>query len=242
MPNSTAAIIKIGNEILSGKTLDTNTQTIAKALCKHGVDLVETRTIADHKQTIVDAVLEFSNKYTYVFTTGGIGPTHDDITSESISAAFEVNHVRNQEVYKILEDIYEERGEELNSARIRMAYIPEGSSLIYNKATRIPGFTINNVYSLAGVPNIMEAMLEACMRKIPRGLVKHSKSITIMISESSVAVAFSELQNKYTDINMGSYPFTKNGEYGTTLVLRSQDKKKLHLVYQELGKIIDSIK
>ena len=237
MSNPTASIIIIGNEILSGRTLDVNTQEIALTLGEKGIIIVETRTIPDIKEMIITHVRELSEKYDYVFTTGGIGPTHDDITAESIAAAFDLPYSRNEEIYQILKNYYDGIGEKLNHAREKMAYIPEGADLIFNKATMIPGFITRNVYTMAGIPDIMKAMLESTLPKLKNGNVVKSKAIDIMLGESKIADQFSDLQKKYPNIDMGSYPYTKDGQHGTSLVLRSSDYLELDAAYAELQAI-----
>jgi len=238
MQNPCAAILIIGNEILSGRTLDTNTQTIAKTLEKIGVVIKEARTVPDEKQVIIASVLALSQKYDYVFTTGGIGPTHDDITSLAISEAFNVPYVRSEVIYKLLEQFYQSRGEHMNKAREKMAFIPEGSTLIRNDVTKVPGFAIKNVYCLAGVPDIMESMLNSIIPSLKHGKVVRSLSHTVMIGESKIAVHFEALQNKYPDVDMGSYPFTREGIHGTSLVLRSTDYINLEAAFQDLKSLI----
>lgn len=241
MSNPTAAVIIIGNEILSGRTLDINTQEIALRLGEIGVLLVETRTIADDRKMIIDTVRELSAKYNYVFTTGGIGPTHDDITAEAMSAAFNVSYVLNNEIFNILKNYYDKRGEELNAAREKMAYIPESSKLLYNDATAVPGFIINNVFVMAGIPDIMKSMLRSAIPMLTKGKVVQSKTLEVMMGESKIAIEFEELQNKYKEVDMGSYPFTKNGNHGTSLVLRSSNYKSLEKAFIELENVIKNI-
>jgi len=242
MSNYTAAAIIIGNEILSGRTLDINTQEVALRLGEIGVSLVETRTIADDRKMIIDTVRELSHKYDYVFTTGGIGPTHDDITAEAMAGAFNVGYVRNDEIYNILKNYYDKMGEKLNSAREKMAYIPESSKLLHNDATMVPGFVINNVFVMAGIPNIMKAMLKSAIPMLKRGTVVQSKTLEVMMGESKIAISFEELQNKYKEVDMGSYPFTKNGIHGTALVLRSSNYNLLEKAFVELETVINSLK
>lgn len=239
MSNPTASIIIIGNEILSGRTLDVNTQEIALMLGKKGIIVAETRTIPDIKEMIIKHVRELSAKYDYVFTTGGIGPTHDDITAESIAAAFNLPYSRNEEIYQILKEHYNSIGEKLNPAREKMAYTPEGAELIFNNATRIPGFITRNVYVMAGIPEIMKAMLESALPKLKNGNIVESRTIDVMLGESKIADQFSELQKKYPTVDMGSYPFTKDGKHGASLVLRSSDYPNLNIAYTELQKICD---
>jgi len=238
MQNPCAAILIIGNEILSGRTLDTNTQTIAKTLEKIGVVIKEARTVPDEKQVIIASVLALSQKYDYVFTTGGIGPTHDDITSLAVSEAFNVPYVRSGVIYKLLEQFYQSRGEHMNKAREKMAFIPEGSTLIRNDVTKVPGFAIKNVYCLAGVPDIMESMLNSIIPSLKHGKVVRSLSHTVMIGESKIAAHLEALQNKYPGVDMGSYPFTREGIHGTSLVLRSTDYINLEAAFQDLKSLI----
>ena len=242
MSNPTAATIIIGNEILSGRTLDINTQEIALRLGEIGISMVETRTIADDRTMIIDTVRELSSKYDYVFTTGGIGPTHDDITAEAMATAFNVSYVRSDEIYNILKNYYDKIGEKLNSAREKMAYIPESSKLLHNDATMVPGFVISNVFVMAGIPNIMKSMLKSAIPMLQRGTVIQSKTLEIMLGESKIAISFEELQNKYKEVEMGSYPFTRNGNHGTALVLRSANYESLDNAFAELEIVINGLK
>ena len=236
--NPSAAILIIGNEILSGRTLDTNTQTIAKALGEIGVVVLETRTVPDIKQVIIESVLALSAKYDYVFTTGGIGPTHDDITSLAISEAFSVPYTRNETIYQLLQEWCKENGQQMNKAREKMAFIPEGSTLIPNNVSKVPGFSIKNVYCLAGVPEIMESMLNLVIPFLKHGRVVKTLSHTVMIGESKIAEQFEILQNKYPSVDMGSYPFTKDGIHGTSLVLRSNNNQDLEQAFHDLTHLI----
>jgi molybdenum cofactor synthesis domain-containing protein len=241
MTNHTAAIVIIGDEILSGRTVDTNTNVIAKALAGVGVDLCEARTIPDDKDIIIKTVTELKAKYNYIYTTGGIGPTHDDITSLAISEAFGVRYFRNPEAYEIVKKLYEARGEEVTPAREKMSWMPEGSSLILNPGTP-PGFVIENVFVLAGVPSIMEAMLRTTLPMLKQGRVVKSRHLEIMIGESRIASMFESLQNSYPDVIMGSYPFVKDGQHGTSLVLRSIHYDLLDTAFSELEKILEPLK
>ncbi|MDP5021301.1 MAG: competence/damage-inducible protein A [Rickettsiaceae bacterium] len=242
MSNHRAAVIIIGNEILSGRTLDINTQEIALRLGEVGVSLVETRTIADDRTMIIDTVRELSSKYDYIFTTGGIGPTHDDITAEAIAAAFNVGYTRSDEIYNILKNHYDKIGEKLNSAREKMAYIPESSKLLHNDATMVPGFVTNNVFVMAGIPNIMKSMLKSAIPMLKKGAIIQSKTLEVMLGESKIAISFEELQNKYKEVEMGSYPFTRNGNHGTALVLRSANYESLDNAFAELEIVINGLK
>jgi molybdenum cofactor synthesis domain-containing protein len=238
MSNPTAAIIIIGNEILSGRTLDTNTQHIAQKLSEIGITLIEVRIIADNHQAIISNVSELRTKHDYIFTTGGIGPTHDDITSKAIADAFNTNLELNHTAYKIIKESYKNIGQELNQAREKMACLPQNSIIINNPISGAPGFIIENVYVMAGVPYIMHAMLEQILPTLKHGKILHSKNIDIMIGESMLAKDFSSLQNKYPEVEMGSYPFKTGQNHGTSLVLRSIDIVKLEQAYNELLELV----
>lgn len=238
--NPTATIIIIGNEILSGRTLDINTQEIALTLVEQGIDLIETRTIPDNREIIVATIQELSPKYDYIFTTGGIGPTHDDITASCVAEAFNLDYVLNKETYEILKGHYEGLGEEMNSSREKMAYMPESSTLLYNNGIKVPGFVTKNLFCMAGIPSVMKAMLQASLPMLKKGAVIQSKSIEINIGESKIADRFEALQSKYKNVDMGSYPFTKEGVHGTTLVLRSRDDKALDSAFVELKKLCET--
>lgn len=239
--NITAATIIIGNEILSGRTLDINTQTIASTLFQLGIKLSESRIVPDQAELIIKAVTELSSKYDYIFTTGGIGPTHDDITSKSMAVAFQLEYVQNQEALEILEKFYSNKREEITPPRKRMAYMPEGAKLIYNAISGAPGFIINNVFVMAGIPEIMKSMLDSVLPLLRRGEMIHTKNIDIMIGETIIATEFEALQKKYQQVEMGSYPFRKDGNYGTSLVLKSLDQESLGKAYSELKKILDNV-
>ncbi|RYE05872.1 MAG: competence/damage-inducible protein A [Rickettsiaceae bacterium] len=241
MTNPTAAIIIIGDEILSGRTQDTNTQYIAKALTSVGIDLVNSTTIADHTDTIVETVKAASRGYDYVFTTGGIGPTHDDITSTAIASAFELPLELNDEAYKEIKNYYDQRGLEVNEARKKMAYIPKTATLINNSVSGAPGFVVSNVYVLPGVPNIMQPMISEILPTLKHGIPIISVSVDIMVMESIIASDLSDLQTKYSLVQIGSYPFENNGKYGTTLVLRSANTQMLKEAHGELKSILNKI-
>lgn len=234
----TAAAIIIGNEILSGRTLDINTQEIALRLNEVGIGLMETRTIPDNEEMIVQTVRELSNKYDYVFTTGGIGPTHDDITAKSIAKAFNVKCLVSQEIYDILQKHYAKIGETVNEARKKMAYIPESAILLANDVTAVPGFAINNVFVMAGIPSVMKSMLKYALPMLKKGKQVKTESLEIRIGESKIAAEFEQLQNKYQEVEMGSYPFTKEGAHHTCLVLRSANYDALAAAFVELKKIM----
>ena len=222
-----AALIIIGDEILSGRTQDTNLSYIALWLNKRGVQLAETRIIRDEKNEIIIVVNEFRKKYQYVFTTGGIGPTHDDITSSSIAEAFKVDIEVNKEALELLQLHYKNKNIDLNESRMKMACIPKGATLIKNPISKAPGFKIDNVYVLAGVPYIMQGMLEGMYDYLEKGDVVHSKSLDIMVGESFFAEDLTKIQEKYPNISVGSYPFSRDGVYGATIVLRSTQESEL---------------
>lgn len=219
---TTACLIIIGNEILSGRTQDKNLAYLAERLNAVGVRLMEVRVIPDIADTIADTVNACRAKYTYIFTTGGIGPTHDDITAASIAQAFGVPLVRHPEAVRLLTESYAERGVELNEARLRMADVPQGATLIPNNATAAPGFKIDNVHVMAGVPRIMQAMLETVLPTLQGGASMHSVSIRTNLPEGTLADALASIQQQFTDVEIGSYPhFLEQGGYSTTLVSRS---------------------
>jgi molybdenum cofactor synthesis domain-containing protein len=238
MSDPTAAIIIIGDEILSGRTLDTNTNYIAGKLFENGIDLKEVRVIADNHQEIIATVSALRSKYTYIFTTGGIGPTHDDITSQAIADAFDVPLELNAEAFDIIKNFYLSQGKELNSARKKMAYLPKASTLINNPVSWAPGFRIDNVFVLAGVPNIMQAMFNHLLPTLQKGRILQSKNIDVLIGESTIAAEFASLQSKYPTVQMGSYPFKTDDRHGTSLVLSSKDYAKLAEAYFELESFI----
>ena len=217
----TAAVVIIGNEILSGRTQDSNLRDIAVSLGQWGIRIAEARVIPDVEAMIVSVVNELRGKYDYVLTTGGIGPTHDDITAQSIAKAFDVPLVEHPEIAAILRR--REAPPEIMSARMRMALVPEGARLIENSTGGPPGFYIGNVYVLAGIPVVMRAMLATLETKLSGGAVLQSRSVTAYLGESAIAQPLAKLQAAYPAVEIGSYPFDRDGRYGTTLVLRSAD-------------------
>jgi len=219
-----AAIIIIGNEILSGRTHDVNVLNISNWLNSLGIKLEEVRIIPDIEKIIVKTVNEIRKKFAYVFTTGGIGPTHDDITSKSISKAFKVKYCYHPEAYRILENYYEKG--KFNIGRKKMAKTPKNASLIYNPSSAAPGFFIKNVFSLPGVPSILKSMLGGLNNKIIGGNKILSKTLSLRTVESEISTSLENVQKKYMNLEIGSYPFFKQGKIGVSLVIRS-DKKKL---------------
>ncbi len=239
--NPRLALIIIGNEILSGRTKDKNTQYIAEMTGKCGIELLEVRVIPDDEGEIVTAVNALRKKYDYVFTTGGIGPTHDDITSESVAKAFEVPVICDDLAYSLLVKYY--GGEEnLNDGRIKMACVPKGSELILNPISAAPGFHIGNVYVMAGVPSIMQAMLDNILPKLRHGKAVLSKTVKVEVAESKVAKPLAELQKKYADIQIGSYPYMTADDYGhvgTHVVFRGINGDKIE---NSVGELVETLK
>ncbi|MBO0334886.1 competence/damage-inducible protein A [Sneathiella sp. CAU 1612] len=231
----TAAILVIGDEILSGRTQDKNMAWLAGRLNDIGVQLREARVVPDIEAEIVAAVNALRAKFDYVFTTGGIGPTHDDITADSIAAAFGVGIDHHPEAMALLTRHYETSGIEFNNARKRMARIPDGASLVNNPVSKAPGFRIENVYVMAGVPTIMQAMFEEIAPELVGGPKVLSRTIGAGLPEGRVAEKLGALQETYPDVSMGSYPYFRQGEVGTNLVLRSIDKTALDAAYDDLA-------
>lgn len=231
-----AAIVVIGNEILSGRTQDTNTPYIAERLTEFGVELCEVRIISDRESEIVSTVNDLREKYDYVFTTGGIGPTHDDITAYSLAKAFGVELERNEDALQALEEHY--GLEELTPARAKMALVPAGAELIPNPVTAAPGFVMENVYVMAGVPRIMQAMLDHVLGIIKSGKPILSNTVACDLQESALAMEMHDLQDRYPDIQIGSYPHYRGGVLGLSLVLRGTDAEILEQATDELLEII----
>ena len=220
-----AAILIIGNEILSGRTQDTNTSTIALWLNSIGVKVQEVRVIPDIEQTIIDTVNSLKKSNDYVFTTGGIGPTHDDITAESISKAFDLKYEINKEAFKILESYY--KPGEFNEGRQKMVWMPKDAKLILNPTSGAPGFNVENVFCLPGVPSILKSMLGGLKNEIVGGEPILSHTISLRTVESEIAKSLTDVQNKNKDIEIGSYPFFQAGKLGVSIVIRSEDKSKI---------------
>ena len=236
MPNPTAAILVIGDEILSGRTRDANMHHLAKVLSEIGIDLKEARFVSDVETAILNAVRSLSTSYDHVFTSGGIGPTHDDITADAIAAAFHTHIDVRADALNILRMHYERQGIELNEARLRMARIPDGAELIDNPVSAAPGFRLGNVYVMAGVPSIFQAMMHSVLPYLTGGLPILSETVRITRGEGDIAADLSALAQTYADVTLGSYPFQKDGIHGTNLVLRSSDKDRLASAKAELIK------
>lgn len=219
----TAAVLLIGDEVLSGRTKDKNLGFIADYLCALGVDLKEARVVADVEADIVAAVNALRGRYTYVFTTGGIGPTHDDITADAMAKAFAVGISHHPEAVEILHTHFAQIGREPNEARMRMARVPDGATLIYNTVSKAPGFKFDNVYVMAGVPKVMNAMMDEIAPTLAKGIPMQSRTIQFLGGEGDVAKPLKEIQDRFPTVTIGSYPFETPQGFCTNLVLRSRD-------------------
>ncbi len=234
-----AAILIIGNEILSGRTQDKNVAFISNWLNLNcGITVLEVRIIPDVEKIIIKNIQDLSKKFDYVFSTGGIGPTHDDITAKSIAKAFKVKYGFHKEAYKILENYYGKN--KFNDGRKKMAKMPLISKLIYNPSSAAPGFITKNVLSLPGVPSILNSMIENCKKYLIRGSKVHSKTINLFTVESNISKQLGLIQNKYKKfVDIGSYPFFRLGKIGVSVVSRSTSKTKLKNVHKELIKAVN---
>jgi len=231
-----ASILIIGNEILSGRTQDTNTSTLAIWLNSIGVNVGEVRVIPDVEDIIVDTLNLLRSTYDYVFTTGGIGPTHDDITAQSVSKAFGIKYEVHKEAFKILEAYYQPG--EFNEGRQKMAKMPITAELILNPSSGAPGFYVENVFCLPGVPSIMKAMLGSLNNLIVGGEPILSETINLRTIESEIAKSLTEVQNNNSEVEIGSYPFFKAGKLGVSIVVRSVDKTKIDKCNSEILKFV----
>ena len=237
--NPTAGLLVIGDEILSGRTKDVNIGATADFCTDLAIDLMEVRVVADVEDDIVAAVRALSARYTYVFTTGGIGPTHDDITADAIAKAFGVALPINAEARAMLEERWKTTGTEVNEARLRMARIPEGASLIVNSVSAAPGFRLGNVHVMAGVPKIMKAMLESIAPTLKGGRKVHSVTIRCGVGEGTIGGPLGRLQEEFPDVKMGSYPQMGQTAVMTELVLRSADEARLAVA---AGRVRDMVR
>ena len=224
-----ASVLVIGDEILSGRTQDTNSNYIAKKMAEIGIDTSEIRVIPDIKEVIIESVNELREKNDYLFTTGGIGPTHDDITAESIALAFGVKIELNESAFSVLKKYYEEIGSPFNEVRQRMARIPVGATLIENPVSKAPGFKIENVFVFAGIPKIMIAMLENSLELLHKGNIVHSQSVKVDAVEGDIADTLSLMDSEDSELKIGSYPFFNSKvDFGVNVVIKSVDKDKLN--------------
>ena len=247
MSIETAAVLVIGNEILSGRTQDINISYMAKGFTGHGIRLAEARIIPDIDSVIIDTVNALRTTNSYVFTTGGIGPTHDDITADCIAKAFDVGIDIHPEAEKRLLTYWQERDIKPNADRLRMARIPHGAQLIDNPVSAAPGFAIDNVYVMAGVPRIMQAMFDSILPTLRQGAVIESVSVLCNLGEGTIAAPLRELQARFPDVDLGSYPGQMDGKFRVALVARSADTEQLakmdtllrNLIIDAGGQVID---
>ena len=233
-----ASILIIGNEILSGRTQDLNVSFITNWLNeKCGISVGEVRIIPDVEKIIIKNILDFSKRFKYVFTTGGIGPTHDDITAKSISKAFKLKYQYHPESYYLIENYYGKNKFKLG--RKKMAKMPKGSSLIYNPSSTAPGFKIKNIFCLPGVPSILKSMIDNCIEYLKKGSIILSKSINLHTVESNISLELEDIQKKYLKkIDIGSYPFFRMGKIGVSIVLRSSDKLQINSCKKDIEKMV----
>ena len=231
-----AAILIIGNEILSGRTQDTNTSTLANWLNSIGVKVNEVRVIPDIEETIISTLNELREKNNYIFTTGGIGPTHDDITAQSVSKAFGRKYEIHKEAFKILEAYYQPG--EFNEGRQKMVWMPENAELILNPTSGAPGFSIENVFCLPGVPSIMKSMLGGLKNRIVGGEPILSQTISLRTVESEIAQSLTKVQDDNKDVEIGSYPFFHAGKLGVSIVLRSENQSKIDICNSQILEFI----
>ena len=225
MEQPSAAMLVIGDELLSGRTHDANMHYLAKELTEIGINLTEARFIRDDPTAIVSNIIELSKRFDYLFTSGGIGPTHDDITTDCVAEAFEKKASIRSDALKILQEYYDGKDIELNEARLRMARIPETAELIDNPISAAPGYVIENVYVMAGVPKIFQSMLKTVTPKLEKGLPTLSLSVKIYKGEGDIALDLEEMVKTFDQLNFGSYPFSEKGVHGTNIVIRGTDKK-----------------
>ena len=227
-----AAILIIGNEILSGRTQDTNTSTLATWLNSIGVKVAEVRVIPDVEKKIVETLNLLRKEYDYVFTSGGIGPTHDDITAESVSIAFGLKYEINKEAFKILEAYYQPG--EFNEGRQKMVWMPENAKLILNPTSGAPGFNVENVFCLPGVPSILKSMLGGLKNRIVGGEPILSHTISLKTVESEIAKSITQIQDQNKEVEIGSYPFFHAGKLGVSIVIRSEDQSKIDICNSQI--------
>jgi molybdenum cofactor synthesis domain-containing protein len=240
MPNDampTAAMLVIGDEILSGRTRDANMHHLAKALTDHGIRLEEVRIVADVHDRIVAAVRALSSSYDHLFTSGGIGPTHDDITADAVAEAMGAHLDVRDDACAILQAHYDRQGMEMNDARLRMARVPDGAILIDNPISAAPGFTLGNVHVMAGVPTIFEAMLASVLPTLTGGPPMLSQSLRVDRGEGDIATSLGNLAAAHPEVSIGSYPFQRDGVYGSNVVVRSQNGAAVDTVMAELARL-----
>lgn len=240
MSNPTAAMLVIGDEILSGRTRDSNMHHLAGELTRRGIDFREARVVADDHGAIVEAVQALAARWDHVFSSGGIGPTHDDITAEAVAAAFGLPIDVRDDARAILQAHYDRQGLELNEARLRMARIPEGATLIDNPISAAPGFTLENVHVMAGVPTIFEAMVASVLPGLTGGAPLLSQTLTVERGEGDVAALLEEIASAYPDLSVGSYPFIQGGVHGVRVVVRGTDKAQVDAAVTRLAGMLEA--
>lgn len=239
MSNPTAAMLVIGDEILSGRTRDANMYFLAGELTKHGIDLLEVRIVSDDATAIVAAVQALSADFDHVFTSGGIGPTHDDITADCIAQAFEAHIDIRDDARALLAAHYKKTDKELNAARLRMARIPDGAVLIDNPVSVAPGFSLGNVHVMAGVPLIFQAMVASVLPTITGGQPMLSQTLRVLRGEGDIAPTLTALAEKYDDLSIGCYPFQKDGVFGANIVIRGTQGARIDTAMTQLAKELD---
>ncbi len=239
MANPTAAMLVIGDEILSGRTRDANMHYLAGELTKHGIDLKEVRIVSDDAPAIEAAVKALSESYDNVFTSGGIGPTHDDITADCIARAFDTPIDVRDDARALLQTHYDKSGLELNEARLRMARIPDGAALIDNPVSTAPGFTIENVHVMAGVPSVFQAMVASVLPGLTGGSPLLSQTLRVDRGEGDIAAMLSALAETFSDLSIGCYPFQINGVFGANVVIRGTEGARIDAAMTQLAKELE---
>ena len=238
MPNPSAAMLVIGDEILSGRTRDANMHYLAGQLTELGIDLKEVRVVSDDRDAIIAAVRALSGGFDHVFTSGGIGPTHDDITADCIAAAFDVPIDVREDARALLQAHYDRSGQELNAARLRMARIPDGAKLIDNPVSTAPGFALGNVHVMAGVPSIFQAMVASVLPTLTGGAPLLSRTLRMERGEGDLAGPLSQFAADHPELSVGSYPFIKDGRHGANIVLRGTDAAALDAAIVTLADVL----
>jgi len=242
MPKTiTAAMLAIGDELLSGRTRDKNIGNLAAFLTVHGIDLKEVRIVADEKAAIVEALNAIRTKYDLVFTSGGIGPTHDDITADAVAAAFDVTIDHHAQAMSLLEEHYASRDIEFTDARKRMARIPQGAELIANPVSVAPGFKISNVHVMAGVPAVFQAMLDQVSKDLPAGIPIHSKSVICPHGEGTIGGPLAQIQKENQDVSIGSYPKFDGERFSTEIIVRGRNWDRLETVCKQVETMLAGI-
>lgn len=237
----TASMLAIGDELLSGRTKDKNIGHLASFLTTYGIDLKEVRIVSDDEDDIVHALNALRERYDLVFTSGGIGPTHDDITADSVAKAFNIEISHDPRAMKILGDYYAEREIDFTTARKRMARIPHGAELIENKISKAPGFILENVYVMAGVPSIFQAMLDAVSPSLPSGHVVLSEAVDCSFGEGTIGDALSDIQQNHLETSIGSYPKFDGVKYSTQIVIRSRNEENIAKAKQDIIKMLNGL-